>query len=573
MLNLLLFLPVLLLLLAALGIVILQQTRPGIGYAWSIAAVSTLVTAGAVLVLRWRVPMQVAIEWWRPFAEYSTPPVLRLDQYSWPYAFCLALIALGFILTDSARLETEAIPYNWAIGLALTALGIFTVMSGNLHTLIVAWTAVDMVELIMLMTNSASRRMGAQTVTLFAVRVTGTLLAIVTVLLARSQDVALDLNAIPPNLSLLLLLAAGLRLGVLPLNVAYTREVYALRGLGNVMRMIGPATSMMLLGRMPAQAVPPEWVGILIFLSALAAVYGAAMWLASRNEIHGRPFWFTALAALGIASVINGQPQSSIAWGMALLLPGSLIFYYTQQRRQILFLPVLGLIGIIGLPFTPAAAGWRGIFQASSGALAPLFWLAGLMLALGYLRHVFLRPRGELYRLERWVHTVYPAGLLFLVAGQWIVSLIGWPGSFTLGIWWVSVALALFVALSIGLFLWLRASWTDRSPAAVDPLTAPVPGVTPIAEESVVSATQNVAGENPRAAARRWVEQFSRRVGGALAAFFRLTWLYSIFVWLYRLAQNFVDLLTQMFEGDGGILWSMVMLALLISLIWVGATP
>src|SRR5574338_1473021 len=106
MLNLLLFLPVVLLLLGALGIVILRQTRPGIGYAWSIAAVASLLAAGAMLFLRWRVPLQVAIEWWRPFAEYSTPPLLRLDQYSWPYAFCLALLALAFILTDGARLET-----------------------------------------------------------------------------------------------------------------------------------------------------------------------------------------------------------------------------------------------------------------------------------------------------------------------------------------------------------------------------------------------------------------------------------------------------------------------------------
>jgi hypothetical protein len=60
-----------------------------------------------------------------------------------------------------------------------------------------------------------------------------------------------------------------------------------------------------------------------------------------------------------------------------------------------------------------------------------------------------------------------------------------------------------------------------------------------------------------------------------LGAIFRLNWLYRIFAWVYRLAQGLIQLLTAMFEGDGGILWSLVMLALIISLISasVGGLP
>src|SRR5512133_3342072 len=141
MLSLLILLPVLLLFLAALGIVVLQQVRPSIGYAWLIGALAGLLTVGATVFLRWRVPVQLSIDQWRPFANLSSPLLLRLDTSSWPYVFCLSVLALAFILTDASRLETEARPLNWALGLALAGLGILAVMAGNPLTLIVTWTA------------------------------------------------------------------------------------------------------------------------------------------------------------------------------------------------------------------------------------------------------------------------------------------------------------------------------------------------------------------------------------------------------------------------------------------------
>lgn len=586
MLNLLLFVPVALLLLAALGIVILQQARPSIGYAWLIAALAGLIASGAMLYLRWRIPLQVVIEWWRPFAELSTPPMLRLDLRSWPYAFSLVLIAAAFVLTDAARLETEARPYNWAGGLALTALGLLAVMAGNPITFVVIWTAVDLVEFLMVMVTTGGRQVGVQTVTLFSVKVAGTLLLILAILLARAQGIPFDLDPIPAGLAVIMLLAAGLRLGVLPLNIPYTREVYRLRGLGNVMRMIGPASSMVVLARMPEQAVPPEVKGLFLFLAALAALYGGAMWLAADNETNGRPYWMIALAALGVASVVNGHPQASAAWGAALLLTGGILFFYSAQRRQILFIPILGVLGITGLPFTPAAAGWTGIADLPSGLVTVPFLLSVLLLVWGYLRFVLLRPREELYRLERWVHTVYPVGLFLLILGQWAIAVFGWPGSLTVGVWWASATMAFLAALGAALLYTLRYRRRAGQPAEVQ---SPAPGVSgtlvddllPLEPEEAadlesqpvpVSVPQPAipARQNTRPVDRNWLRNLVLRTGAALAAFFRLDWLYQFISWVYQVVQNLVQLFTLMFEGDGGILWSLVMLALLISLIWVG---
>jgi len=532
--SLLVFLPVLLLILGTLGIFILRQARRGVGSAWLLSALFAAAAVGVTLFLRLRLPLTLTVDQWRAFPGLSSPLVLQLDYSSWPYAFALAMLALAFILTDSARLETEARPINWAAGLSFTALGMLAVMSANPYTLVVTWTAVDLVESLMVFSTTAGRRMGQQTVSLFGVRVAGTLLVIVAILFARSQAMPFDLTPIPSSLAIFMLLAAGMRLGVLPLNPAYTREVYAWRGLGNVMRMMGPASSLVVLGRMPEQVVPPEWKTLLLALAALAALYGSGMWMGSDSELNGRPFWFTALAALAVASVINGSPQASVAWGMALIFSGSVLFFYSARRRQILFIPLLGMLGVAGLPYNPAASGWLGL-ASSQFSLFSLSALATvLFLIWGYLRHA-IRARDELYRMERWVHTVYPAGLLALVLGQWFTGIWGWPGSLTTGVWWTAIALALVSAFGAILAFTLRRFFTGQAS----------PGL--------------------------WVSVLIQRVGAVFGTIFRLGWLYGFVAWLYRVTQSVVQVITAMFEGDGGILWSLVILALLASLIRAGA--
>ncbi len=70
-------------------------------------------------------------------------------------------------------------------------------MAKNPLTLVVSWTAVDLIELVIVMSTDAGRRMGRQTVTLFSVRSGGSLLVILAILLASSRGLPFDLNPIP----------------------------------------------------------------------------------------------------------------------------------------------------------------------------------------------------------------------------------------------------------------------------------------------------------------------------------------------------------------------------------------
>jgi hypothetical protein len=124
-----------------------------------------------------------------------------------------------------------------------------------------------------------------------------------------------------------------------------------------------------------------------------------------------------------------------------------------------------------------------------------------------------------------------------IVLVLWIIGIIGWAGSFTLGLWWAGLISTILTAASL---FWILKGSQSRFGKIVE---------------------------------QKWLVILARRLGRFLAAVVRMGWLYSILNVLYRLIQQMVMALTTIFEGDGGILWAILLLTLLISIIQTGAIP
>jgi hypothetical protein len=218
---------------------------------------------------------------------------------------------------------------------------------------------------------------------------------------------------------------------------------------------------------------------------------------------------------------------------MALLLSGGVIFLYSARRASVIFIPLLGALGLTGLPFTPAASGWTGLLVKPFTLLSLIFIVALALLLVGYLRHAF-RPGDSLAAMDRWIQVVYPTGLLILVISQWLTGVLGWSSSFTVGIWWGSLLASILAA---GIFF----------------------GVIGLRRIQV-----------PAAYSQSWLSILLERSGDRLAAFFRLEWVYSLLRLFYLIAQRLIQFLTAILEGDGGVLWVLLLLALLVSLLQTG---
>jgi hypothetical protein len=530
-----LLIPIALLLLAALAIFIIDLVRPRFGLSWLIAAVASLIAWGFALFLRFRLPTELELGSWEAadlniLGRFS----LLLDYDNWPYVLILMTITLAVILSDAARTRYDSTPQSWVACLVIAAMGLFSVQSGTSLTLMIAWIIVDFFELVYLIRLATDGDSSLKIIQSFIVRLGSILMLILATIVGWGSGRCFCLSEIPRQASFYFFLAAGLRLGVLPLSLTVIEGPTLRRGAGNIIRLAPVAAGLSLLVRLPVDVMTLDfsrWTPLVMALLALASLYSAIRWLTSSGEIEGRPYWIIAWAALAAASVVNGAPKASLAWGTALLLPGSLMFLYYPRIQRMSFLQYLGLIGLVGLPFTPVASGWVGLVSNGVTLWTFLFILTHTIMVLGYINRM-LKPGGEAGALESWARLVYPLSLIIFLQAIITVGLVGWPGSFTLGTWWpgaVSNGLLL-----VGLVLLRR--------FGISPPYLQIPASSKVAK-------------------------FGNRILPILDKIFRLEWLYTL-VWnVYSVLGVILRAFSAVIKSSGGILWTVLLLVLLISVI------
>jgi hypothetical protein len=509
-------LPVLVLLLAAITLVILRFARPDFKYPWLIAAIGATMAFIGLFFWHIRFPASISLPPWQPATVFLFAPTWLADEVSWPYALSLAALAVAVIYSSVVRAEND--PAAWAGTLILTALGILAASAGNPLTLVLTWSALDILELIIMLRSTEGEGQNSSIVVAFAARLAGTAMVLWASTVSAASNTPMDFRSLPSKVGIYLLLAAGLRLGVLPLHLPYHKENTLRRGFGTILRLVSAGASLPLLARIPAGAMKSSLPPYLLILAAFAALYAGWMWLRSSDEILGRPFWVLGIASLSVAASLRADPLGSTGWGIALLLSGGLIFLYSARQRSLLWLPYLGLWGLTALPFSPSASGWLTGNQNSWLFILPFLPAQALMMA-GLIRHTLHPGETSFESQERWAKALYPAGLFLLAATATLLGLWGWGGARTVGIWWASFATIVVAA-----------------------------GFTTLALKLITRIT-------PGSSASQWTR------------ILRLEWFYAALGAIFRYVRRITETVTSALEGEGGLLWSFLLLVLILSLL------
>ncbi|MFZ3071508.1 MAG: hypothetical protein WA110_10365 [Anaerolineaceae bacterium] len=521
-----------LLLLASLVIAITNSVKPKIARSWTIALVSASLAWLAVFVLRLFLPSEFPLFSWQPETLFLYSPFLVIDYSSWPYAMALITLCMAVIFTDSTRSFMESSPATWAGSLAITAINLMALLAGDPMTLTFAWVLVDCIELIYLLRNQREGKFDQHLTTVFGVRLLSVFALIFATVVGWQVQPGFSLAEIPAKAGIFFLLAAGLRLGVLPLNLPFMSAPETKNGVNVLLRLSPVASSLALIARLPSNFLVEQqgWLVIITILTTVAAIYASAMWLTRKDEFSARPYWIVALAAFAIMCALNGQAGSSLAWGVALLLSGGVLFLFDPPIRRIRFLPILGLLGLIALPYTPAASGWEGLLGSTFTFSSVCMIFSHALLVLGYLRYAF-ESSGTITGLEKHARITYPLGLILILQTILVIGLVGWPGVLTLGKWYGSLVSTIIVGLGLIAYfkLGLRVPFTNLPEA--------LPSY-----------------------------RFLRMLLRGFQYIFSLQWVYSLVARLSRLAARLGTTITTIVEGDGGILWSLVFLAVLITL-------
>ena len=510
------FITVGILLVFALGLLILQFLSPDYRYAWLLATGGALIAWLSLLLWQIAMPITVQLPLWQPELIFNQSPVFIADGISWAFALSLGTLCLGVIVTAVARRNFPS-PVSWIGTLLLTAFGILAVTAENPLTLVLLWAAIDLTELISQMRFVEEPKLSERVVVSFASRVTGTLVLLWASMVSASNGLVLNFLSPPPSAGLYLVLAVGLRLGIFPLHLPYAGESAVRRGFGTGLRMISAGSSLVLLARIPLSGVESSITPYLMLFTSFTALYGGWMWLRSPDELTGRPYWLIGLGSLAVASALRGNPIGATAWSCALILSGGALFLASAQSRWIEKVLYVGVWGVSALPFSLTANGWvnyrPGIWYA-----IPLLLVAQAFLLAGYIRQSQRSSaRTNFDDQPIWARNVYPLGIYVILFTVLLLGFFGWNGSLSIGNWIVGPIAS---ALTFGL-LWLTPRLRILNPVRAHWITP---------------------------SNSSWLDT-----------------IYQAFWSLYRQLGKLSNTFSSVLEGESGIMWTILFLALFIS--------
>jgi hypothetical protein len=530
---------ILLLLAASAAITVSHALKPKVARAWMIALISALVVWFGFFILRLYLPLSFALPAWKPEALFISAPSLELNYQNWPYAVALVTLCTAVILTDSTRSFLPSSPNAWANAIAITAVNLIGILAGDPITLMFAWVIIDTIEFVYLYQTRLDRSSDAGLAGFMTIRVLSVMALAAGAVTGWLSMPAFGMAEIPQKAGIYFLMAAGLRLGVLPLNLPVQNSSEPKHGPALLTRLAPVASSLALIAHLPQGLLTSQSAlrPLFLALTAAAALYASVMWLSGKNQHSALPYWIITLAAFAITCALNDRAEASRVWGVALLLSGGALFLFDPPIRRIRFLPLLGLIGLSALPYTLAAGGWDGLLADKFTFSTGLTLLSHALLLLGYLRYTF-EISGTVTGLEKHARLTYPLGLILIVQTIVIIGLAGWPGVLTAGKWWASLISLALTGLGAGLYLKRGAKLPLASAAASLPLY------------------------------RFWTFLLK-----SFQQFLSLQWLYKAIAWLIGQFAALAGLFNQVLDGEGGILWSLVFLAVLITLFLSGVNP
>ena len=507
------------LIITAIALLILQFAAPNFRYNWLIATGGALLGWISVFVWQPQMPLAVQFPAWQPEVLFSQSPTFVGDGIAWTFTVSLTTLCLAILLTAVVRSNFPR-PINWVGTLILTSLGILAVLADNPLTLVLIWAAIDISELIAQMRVMKDPALSERTVVAFASRAAGTIVLLWADMVSVANGQALDFRSAPPQAGLYLILAVGLRIGVLPLHLPYSGESTLRRGFGTGLRMISAASSLILLARIPPTSLASPITPYLSILVSLAAVYGGWQWLRAPDELTGRPFWLIGMGSLAVAAALRANPVGATAWGCGLILAGSALFLSSEQNKWLTRALLIGAWGISGLPFSLTATGWNsGLVPPLLGWLAwPILIAAHAMLVTGFIRHS-LRTTTRVSSEDQqiWAKNVYPIGISLLLLILLLLGVFGWEGTLQFGNWFVAVLTSILI---VGLM------WLTPRLRILNPIRA------------------------------HWVHPANTSW---------LDWGYQALWNVYRQLGRLSNIISNVLEGESGVMWTLLVLVLFVS--------
>ncbi|MCG8450560.1 MAG: hypothetical protein MI725_13405, partial [Pirellulales bacterium] len=408
------FLPVLILLLTLAALEAAQRLRPDPRNYWMVASGGAGLAWLAALLLRARLPLAQASAFWQLEGAPALNIAWHLDTTAWALYLGLLTLLLARQLVGVGDFAGHD-AYSWMPAIGLIALASLIAIAGNLLTLALCWLALDLA----LAAVDIRRLKRRQALRGFAIALFARLLSGLVLLWLAVREGNLPLAQLPAEAVLPLLLAAGLRLGLLPLNLALHPAIDDRHRDGALLSAVALLPGLALLPRIPAVVGATD--NLLLVIVLASALFAAFKWLERQSLSQRLPHFLILSAALALGAAIQGAAAAALVWSLVALLGTALLSSLEHANSYKSYLLLISGLALSGLPFMPTFAAVT-LYSASPLPLTLAFMLPHSILLLGWLRAIWdLRPSSR--HLEQWRNGIYVAGLFLPLVSLILIGL------------------------------------------------------------------------------------------------------------------------------------------------------
>ena len=449
---------------------------------------------------------------------------LIIDSSSWGFIYLVISLVLGYFLTMVIRLEKEKRTWLWVGWLLLSLTAILSFSAGNLNTLILAWVLFDLLDFLFTHFILKINEVKASLYEYLPSRVISVLLLIAAGIFLPAEFAQWLPSPLAPPAYILLFLAGLFRTGLLPSRSLNQPAIENESSFLLIKRILPVLSGFSLLSFLPINFLNNfSRIFLSIIFLILAIVYAL---LSIQKQKTFSYFWLNSIICLGCIAVTSGTPIAMLGWGGVALLGASIPHFFTHRSKRIRVFALLGVFSLSGIPYSVAAFALAGLTSVSS-----FLWIIPVLPIFALLLFLFVdsiqMPNDESLTPEPLYLAVHLIGLFITAFAPFAILIKNaqLAGS-VLNYWWAGITVV---------FLCLVMMLLKRK----------------------VHLKSNVIGKlSP-------VLIFVDRV-------LTFQWLERVWQWLSWFLSGFINFLTGLLEGEGGIIWAIVILVLLVSLISIG---
>lgn len=512
--------PILVLLLFAALVSVLQLIKRGSSTLWITAVLGALFAWLFIFLNHQNLQIGNQILPWNLINQIDFSPTIQYNNVSWPYAVAVSTVLLSSMLISIINDEGGKW-VTWMMSLILGALGLLAVLALNPITLVLAWAALDVCVLFVVVALEPDVRARGRAVIAFSVNISAVaLLSWISLIENQVSGEGLQDN-LEMYIGVLAFVVIGLRVaGITTLSPVISKTNFS-KSLSSLLYLVPAAAAFALFNTIRKMSLSLGVEHLLVFLIGLIVCINALLWVWKPTSFRYQHIWIIMLAGFVTVSFIRGNVDASLAWGVALIYSGGILFLVSVKHRFIFILAAISLMSISMLPYTPS---WPG-----AQLFAPPFYWGQLLLLISHVlillgfAQVAQKTVKEEQRYDRFTWAIYFWGLFllpithifmgFLARDMAPLGLSRWLGFLS-----SAAAMSIFLVHYFFPKLQIWSLYRNR-------------------QKPVLQMSINFS----------WL--------------WRSTWP------LYRGLDRGVNLLTQVMEGDGGILWTLLLLVLFITLI------